>query len=500
MNIGKLILSYVVILLIGISAAIFTIIKVQELADNTKKMYTHPFTVSNAVADIQTSIITMHRNMKDVVLSKSNLEILLTMEQVQKEESKVINDFNQIYKFYLGDKQDIDKSFQLFKDWKLIRDEVILNMTNHRIEEAIEITKGKGAKHIENLYAQIKILKSFAFNKADEFYSRAIDNNVMYSVILVTGSSLLISGLVVLWMVLSIVKANQLSNKQMYLIDQNILSATLSFEKDILKISSSLCRILNVKKKDILSQKADYFFTTPVQFEQFENQIYTGKEYQGEVYVEVDNVQNWFNIEVFPEIDNMSNLTSFSIILTDISNKKKIEEISIHDSLSGLYNRNYFEATFDKEVKRACREQKSLSIILLDIDYFKQYNDTYGHQEGDNVIIAIASVLSKHSNRPYDYAFRIGGEEFLILTYLDTPEKTEMLADTLIKEVEALQIAHKNSAVSKYVTISIGAIQFPSNHTYTSNEMFKRADEFLYQSKTSGRNKFTFERANNTDS
>ena len=155
MNIRNLIVSYLLILIISISASLFNILKMQDLADNTKKMYTHPFTVSNAVADIQTSIITMHRNMKDVVLSKTNLEIVQTIEKVQKEEAKVYNNFKIIYKFYLGDKQDIDKSFQLFSDWKKIRDEVIVNMTEQKVEEAIAITKGKGAKHIESLYTQV---------------------------------------------------------------------------------------------------------------------------------------------------------------------------------------------------------------------------------------------------------------------------------------------------------------------------------------------------------
>ena len=198
-------------------------------------------------------------------------------------------------------------------------------------------------------------------------------------------------------------------------------------------------------------------------------------------------------MEIFPETNSQLQLKCFSLILTNISDKKKIEEISITDSLSGLYNRNYFEMIFEKETKRSKRDLKALTLILLDIDLFKQYNDTYGHQEGDNAIKAIASVLIKHTNRSYDYAFRIGGEEFLILTYQDNFDNVEALSENIVKDVEELKISHHKSDVSKFVTVSIGSVQFTPSHPYSHDEMFKKADDLLYQSKSSGRNRFSSE-------
>lgn len=496
MNILKLSISFILILLIGISSAVFAISKMLELSDNTKRIYYHPFTVSNAVADIQTSIITIHRNMKDVVLSKSNLDILKLVEQVQSEEEKVYKNFDTIYKSYLGNKKNIDTSYELYKQWKPIREEVIVNMTDGKVEEAIAITRGKGAKHIENLYQQIAVLKKFAFGKANEFFEKSVKNSGIKEVITSIVLAILLSVIIVFYIVFTLLKASRESQKQLYLIDQNILMAKLSLDKRVVDISSSFCRILGQKKENIIGKKEEYFFTSEEQYMTFENLIISGKEYSGEVCIKIDDEPYWFNMEIFPELDNLYNINFYSIFLTNITDKKKIEKISITDTLTGIYNRNYFEMIFDKEVKRAKRDTKALTMVMLDIDFFKQFNDAYGHQEGDKVLKSVSHSLSSRTHRSYDHSFRIGGEEFVVLTYQKSYNEAKDFAGNLIQDIEALKISHKKSEISDYLTISAGVIYFEPSHLLSPDEMFKKTDQLLYEAKRDGRNRYKSEMIN----
>jgi diguanylate cyclase (GGDEF)-like protein len=490
-NIYKLSMSFILLALIGLATIFFTVNTMNSLVENTQKLYTHPFTVSNAVADIQASIITMHRNMKDVALSDNQMELLRLVELVQDEENRVYKNFELIYQNYLGDKSDIDKSYQLFKDWKKIRNEVIVAMQQGQNQTAAQITKGKGAKHVENLYTQIKVLKNFAHNKADEFYNLSIKENGINEVITTIFFALVISAIIILYILSVLIRANKKSNRQLYLIDQNILTATFTTDKQLVDISNALCRVIDQKKSEILGKTFEFFFTTQEQFSRIENQIYSGKEYHGEVFMIIDENLVWFNIEVIPHLNSNYDVERFSLFFTNISDKKKIEEISITDALTGLNNRNYFEMIFPKEVKRAKRDNRSLSIMMFDIDFFKQYNDTYGHLEGDSVLKSVASVFKKHTNRSYDYAFRVGGEEFVLIAYHQTLMETEAFTQAIIDEIRGLKISHKKSEVCDVVSVSAGVVLFKPTHLLNTDEMYKRVDDLLYQSKNSGRNQLT---------
>ena len=490
MNIKNIFLSFAIVIFIAISGAIYTIVHMQELTENTKKLYTHPFKVSNAISNIKTAIITIHRNMKDVVLTETGLESIKIIESIQSEEEKVYRNFELIYKNYLGNKKDIDVLHKAFQEWRPIRESVISLMHQGNIKEAVTITKKKGANHIEHLYKQINTLEIFALNKADEFYNLSINNQSVDKVIGVFILTLIFSGFVVLYIVKNLLKISKENNKQLHLIDQNILTATINLDKEVVKISNALCYVLDKQKKELIHTTSQYFFTDEEQFSKFENKIYSGKEHRGEVNIPINGEKAWFNMEIFPELNDNFELESFNVFLTNINNQKKIEEVSIKDTLTGLHNRNYFEMIFEKEVKRAKRDHKSLSVLMFDIDYFKQYNDTYGHQEGDRALKAVSHILAAHTNRSYDYAFRVGGEEFIILSYQKDLKMLEELVQTILTEIESLKISHKTSDVSNYLTASSGVIQFEETHLLNTDEMYKAVDKLLYEAKSRGRNNF----------
>jgi diguanylate cyclase (GGDEF)-like protein/PAS domain S-box-containing protein len=162
-----------------------------------------------------------------------------------------------------------------------------------------------------------------------------------------------------------------------------------------------------------------------------------------------------------------------------------LQELAVRDSLTGLYNRRYLDETLDREVSRARREGNPLSLVMLDIDYFKRVNDTYGHQVGDEVLRMLASTLSADI-RAEDVACRYGGEEFLILLP-NMPLETAMLrAEAWRAAVERLSIAHGNFQLT--FTISLGVSAYP-DHGKTPDDLTRCADQALYQAKHEGRNR-----------
>jgi diguanylate cyclase (GGDEF)-like protein len=184
----------------------------------------------------------------------------------------------------------------------------------------------------------------------------------------------------------------------------------------------------------------------------------------------------------------------YSIIKKDNQLKiltKKYAIESITDSMTKLYNRKYFDKIFDNMPFISNANNWKTAFVMVDIDFFKQYNDTYGHDMGDLTLKAVATELKNYFNKEYEYVFRLGGEEFgVILFDIDEDILKECLKD-INKSIESLKIEHKNSKISNFVTISIGAIIYEPNSYISCNKLYKLADENLYKSKQNGRNQFT---------
>lgn len=158
------------------------------------------------------------------------------------------------------------------------------------------------------------------------------------------------------------------------------------------------------------------------------------------------------------------------------------------DALTGLANRRKFDDFVEKEWRRALRNKKPLSLILLDIDHFKPYNDNYGHQAGDECLKKVAVAIRDSLKRPSDFAARYGGEEFVVVLPDTSSHGAESVAEKLRRNIELLSLPHAHSAVSKVVTLSAGAgTMIPTENALASN-FIKVVDEALYAAKQGGRN------------
>ncbi|WP_345992411.1 diguanylate cyclase [Sulfurimonas sp. HSL-1716] len=169
---------------------------------------------------------------------------------------------------------------------------------------------------------------------------------------------------------------------------------------------------------------------------------------------------------------------------------RKLENASYTDSLTNLHNRRYFNLVFEREVKRAKRVKNQITFMMLDVDYFKQYNDTYGHIEGDKALKEVARVLKSVLKRPSDFVFRLGGEEFGVLITDVDAQDSATLAQKICTEMEESKIPHSGSKVSDYLTLSIGLVSCIADEALNEEDIIKQADKKLYEAKESGRNRY----------
>jgi len=171
-----------------------------------------------------------------------------------------------------------------------------------------------------------------------------------------------------------------------------------------------------------------------------------------------------------------------------IDQMRTIERIGLIDPLTKVSNRRGFENRFNAEWGRAVREQTPISFMLMDIDKFKVYNDTYGHQQGDTALQAFAQTASDTVNRANDFVARWGGEEFVILLSNTDKKGAEEVAEHVRKNVEELTILTEDGDVTK-VTVSIGLNSVIPDQNTSPDEFMKKADQALYTAKETGRNR-----------
>ncbi|HEU4531532.1 MAG TPA: diguanylate cyclase [Steroidobacteraceae bacterium] len=164
-------------------------------------------------------------------------------------------------------------------------------------------------------------------------------------------------------------------------------------------------------------------------------------------------------------------------------------EMAARDGLTGIYNRRMFDERVEQLWHQAGREQVRLAMMLIDIDYFKPFNDRYGHQAGDETLRAVAAALSKYARRPLDFEARYGGEEFALVLYDVDKEFVTDLARRARMEVEALSIPHERSSVAPKLTVSIGVACVQPIPNRSHEGMIQLADEALYTAKNQGRNR-----------
>jgi diguanylate cyclase (GGDEF)-like protein/PAS domain S-box-containing protein len=345
------------------------------------------------------------------------------------------------------------------------------------IEEIKLVQKGtclKNHKHYFNTTYQ-KIEVDFCFSPVfDE------QNNINY--ILCEGHDITQS-----------INTKKKLDQYMNIVNENVFISISDLSGKIIDISEAYCRFTGYSKYELLGKNHNIFKhpdNDDYIFRQLWDTITSGKIWKGEhKNIKKDGSIYWVENSITPNYDENKRIRGYTSIYNDITDKKEISQLLITDYLTKVYNRRHFNTVFDIELKRAKRDKENFILLLIDIDYFKQYNDTYGHDEGDKALLSVANALKYSLNRATDFVFRLGGEEFGIITSRIDNDGALSLAKKLNKSIENLNIKHIGNSISDFMTISIGIKVVSYDSKLRKNDIYKLTDKALYKAKDLGRNR-----------
>lgn len=292
----------------------------------------------------------------------------------------------------------------------------------------------------------------------------------------------------------NILEQNKKLKSYTKLIDENVIISTTDLDGVIKEVSNAFCQISGYSREELIGQKQNIVRHPDFPdsfYKNMWNTITQNEPWQGEIKnIKKNGNFYWVKAFITPVFENSVKI-GYTAIRQEITDKKIIEEISITDGLTNIFNRRHFNEIFPKIINSAKRDNNLICFLLIDIDHFKQYNDNYGHQAGDEVLIKFAVAMKKSLLRADDLVFRLGGEEFGMIFKADTKEKAVEFANKIKTDIENLKIKHDYSGVSKFITASLGLISKRADQVNDMDEIFKQADDLLYKSKHSGRNKMS---------
>lgn len=278
--------------------------------------------------------------------------------------------------------------------------------------------------------------------------------------------------------------------------NEHIIFAKTDGEGNFIEVSDAFCRSYGYERSELIGINNNILRseTTPESVHKgLWSRLKKGLSWRGELQNrKKDGDLFWVEAYLEPTYNTDGSFLCYSAIYYDINDKKRIETLSITDQLTGLYNRRHFEGTLPVEFKRSSRNGTKLFFVTLDIDFFKQYNDTYGHQEGDRVLVAMGRALKSVLGREEDMVFRLGGEEFGGICSVDSLQSAILMGEKIRAAVEDMGIPHSKNQVSAVVTASIGGVYIDfsrlGNEMISLDEVYKIADNALYRVKREGRN------------
>ncbi|HEX6995988.1 MAG TPA: diguanylate cyclase [Gammaproteobacteria bacterium] len=220
------------------------------------------------------------------------------------------------------------------------------------------------------------------------------------------------------------------------------------------------------------------------------------------VIVGVPTEEMWYSAALLGTAAGAALITTYKlehITRTSFLETRLLHTLAERDGMTGLYNRRIFDDYAKRIWRQSRREGQALTIVMVDIDDFKVYNDLYGHQAGDDTLKKVAETIARCAKRPFDFTARYGGEEFVLLLYGPPSDYSRSLPEQIRLDVLALAIPHEGSRVADVVTVSVGVAVVEPNSTRSLAGAIQIADEALYQAKQEGRNRVVFKLAGDVE-
>ncbi len=285
---------------------------------------------------------------------------------------------------------------------------------------------------------------------------------------------------------------NKKINGYLDIIDHHVLNLKIDLDQTIVDASDAFCQAIGIAKYKLIGSDFRSLYRN-ANIEDVEAEFYQAinqcQSWQGEFNYLKKSGKLLTTETYLSPIKRGHKISGFSVIQQDITDKKRIENITRIDELTGLFNRRHFNEIFPKELTRAKRDGKLFGFMIIDVDHFKAFNDTYGHPKGDQVLIDIAKALQGKLHRACDYVFRLGGEEFgVIVSGAAIDNDVLDIAYRLKEAIEELNIPHTRNQPYDIITISIGVNIVHPDQEANQETIYQQADDALYQAKGHNRN------------
>lgn len=355
----------------------------------------------------------------------------------------------------------------------------------------IQMPKMNGLEMIEKMgFPSVPIIITTAYSDID-FFLKAIELKISKFVIKPINLITLISD------VQDCIIESHLQNKLfekdnlLKIVDENVLISITDKNGIIIDASDAFCKFTKYSKEELIGESHNILKHEDNPDSFYKNMwdvISSGKIFNTEIKNKKKDGTIYFaNLTITPVFKD-DIIVNYTAIRSDITANKRLELLIIEDDLTKLYNRRHFNTILNQEIRRVKRDNSIITLVSIDIDHFKKYNDTYGHPKGDEVLVEIGKVLKKHTLRSSDYAFRIGGEEFCLIFSGSEVQESLFFVQEVVNAIENLNIEHKNSRNSDVVTISAGVVVQKASEIADEDSLYKHSDIALYQAKIKGRN------------
>lgn len=360
--------------------------------------------------------------------------------------------------------------------------------------------------HVPDAAAECKILEEIntgtLYVSEDEYFLRK--DGTRFPIALITTPIKLtetIQGMVIAFhdITQSVQERNRLREMEAAIEQSPVSVLIVDKQRTIIYVNPQIIKLTGYGKDELIGQKIDIFYDNLAQRNALTDlwkTLRSGVPWTGELlYLRKNKTPFWQSWSIAPVFNHYGVIQHFVGVGEDITEKKKLhsllQELSYLDGLTGVANRRRFDEFLNHEWNHALRYTKPIAIIMMDIDFFKRYNDTLGHLAGDDALKHVAHALKNRLARRSDLLARYGGEEFTCVLPETTIADAVKFAESLRQAVYSLELPHPDSDVSSFITLSVGVAGCIPKDDNPSN-LLALADAALYRAKTLGRNRVEF--------
>ena len=512
-EIGLILLAFFILILFAAVSRFYALYQIDELKRITEKITEHPLKVSNAALNVQLNVFKLRQQMVLIVFFPDKAKLQQRIYNVHQYEEEAHKNLGIVNRLILGkDGESLARETeQYFHERAVVREQVISLAIVGNTQKAVQIFQAHEASYlrldtlVNELYLYAKNKAALYDNQVNSLYEQYEKNNNYSAVILA-----ILFALIIYYTVHRIAvfvyhneklmgeKSNELAHllaaqeqiKKLSTVVEQIDDSVVMTDKNghITYVNNACCDHTGYHREEILGNtprmfKAEYHKNND--YKRLWETILSGKTYRETLVNKKKNGDLYYEDKTITPLRNHDDIIiGFVSTGKDVTKEmlayQETQRIASTDQLTEIYNRHKFEELLNMEIERAKRTLQPLSLILIDIDHFKNVNDTFGHDAGDEVLKHLVKIIQDNI-RQIDIFARWGGEEFLVLSPSTDLEKVQVLAEKLRFAVEKAVFP-----IVSHITISQGVGIFEGNDTF--DEVFKRVDLGLYHAKEHGRN------------